>query len=154
MCGTGTICLRCTASYIPDRSNNRTKHCNPLDVYPPLFFNVPVQVTSLLTHLSLSLSLCLIFSSLPSDPPSHSKFLVTFPYPYSNGLLHNGHAFPLSEAKFVVWFKPMNEFSSLSLSESYCAGKPVQRAPTSSHQNCCNVETFHALMWMMGKQQQ
>ena len=32
------------------------------------------------------------------DDSSREKFLTTFPYPYSNGHLHIGHAFSLSKA--------------------------------------------------------
>jgi len=39
----------------------------------------------------------------PGD--TREKFMVTFPYPYSNGHLHIGHAFSLTKSEFRAQFE-------------------------------------------------
>jgi leucyl-tRNA synthetase len=54
------------------------------------------------------------------------KFLVTFPYPYSNGMLHIGHAFSLTKAVFRAQFERHQGKNVLFPFAFHCTGMPIQ----------------------------
>jgi leucyl-tRNA synthetase len=54
------------------------------------------------------------------------KFLCTFPYPYSNGKLHLGHAFTISKAEFAAGFKRLDGFRCLYPFGFHTTGMPIQ----------------------------
>lgn len=54
------------------------------------------------------------------------SFLVTFPYPYSNGLLHCGHAFSLTKAVFRAQFERHQGKNVLFPFAFHCTGMPIQ----------------------------
>ncbi len=54
------------------------------------------------------------------------KFIVTFPYPYSNGHLHLGHAFSLTKAVFRAQFERNRGKNSLFPFAFHCTGMPIQ----------------------------
>ncbi|KAL7478746.1 hypothetical protein ACHAW6_004502 [Cyclotella cf. meneghiniana] len=56
------------------------------------------------------------------------KFIVTFPYPYSNGNLHLGHAFSLTKAVFRAQFERNRGKNSLFPFAFHCTGMPIQAA--------------------------
>eukprot|EP00578_Thalassiosira_sp_NH16_P016934 CAMPEP_0181125480 /NCGR_PEP_ID=MMETSP1071-20121207/27075_1 /TAXON_ID=35127 /ORGANISM="Thalassiosira sp., Strain NH16" /LENGTH=1112 /DNA_ID=CAMNT_0023210931 /DNA_START=116 /DNA_END=3451 /DNA_ORIENTATION=+ len=56
------------------------------------------------------------------------KFIVTFPYPYSNGHLHLGHAFSLTKAVFRAQFERNRGKNSLFPFAFHCTGMPIQAA--------------------------
>lgn len=57
-----------------------------------------------------------------------SKFLVTFPFPYSNGNLHIGHAFSLTKAVFRAQFERHRGKNVLFPFAFHCTGMPIQAA--------------------------
>ena len=62
-----------------------------------------------------------------ADPdPSRESFLVTFPYPYSNGHLHIGHAFSLTKAIFRAQFERHQGKNVLFPFAFHCTGMPIQ----------------------------
>lgn len=60
------------------------------------------------------------------NPSSDEKFIVTFPYPYSNGHLHLGHAFSLTKAVFRAQFERNRGKNSLFPFAFHCTGMPIQ----------------------------
>jgi len=54
------------------------------------------------------------------------KFIVTFPYPYSNGMLHIGHAFSLTKAVFRAQFESHQGKNVLFPFAFHCTGMPIQ----------------------------
>lgn len=58
--------------------------------------------------------------------PSKESFLVTFPYPYSNGHLHIGHAFSLTKAVFRAQFERHRGKNVLFPFAFHCTGMPIQ----------------------------
>jgi leucyl-tRNA synthetase len=71
-------------------------------------------------------------SALMSDEKMESgKFLVTFPYPYSNGMLHIGHAFSLTKAVFRAQFERHQGKNVLFPFAFHCTGMPIQAVSTS-----------------------
>jgi len=54
------------------------------------------------------------------------SFLVTFPYPYSNGHLHIGHAFSLTKAVFRAQFERHQGKNVLFPFAFHCTGMPIQ----------------------------
>ena len=56
------------------------------------------------------------------------KFIVTFPYPYSNGHLHIGHAFSLTKAVFRAQFERNRGKNVLFPFAFHCTGMPIQAA--------------------------
>jgi leucyl-tRNA synthetase len=63
-----------------------------------------------------------------STGQSKEKFIVTFPYPYSNGNLHLGHAFSLTKAVFRAQFERNRGKNSLFPFAFHCTGMPIQAA--------------------------
>mmetsp|Transcript_26852 Transcript_26852/g.57098 ORF Transcript_26852/g.57098 Transcript_26852/m.57098 type:complete len:1117 (-) Transcript_26852:148-3498(-) len=66
------------------------------------------------------------FECDPAD--RREKFIVTFPYPYSNGHLHLGHAFSLTKAVFRAQFERNRGKNSLFPFAFHCTGMPIQAA--------------------------
>ena len=60
------------------------------------------------------------------NPSDDDKFIVTFPYPYSNGHLHLGHAFSLTKAVFRAQFERNRGKNSLFPFAFHCTGMPIQ----------------------------
>lgn len=58
--------------------------------------------------------------------PSKESFMVTFPYPYSNGHLHIGHAFSLTKAIFRAQFERHQGKNVLFPFAFHCTGMPIQ----------------------------
>jgi len=56
------------------------------------------------------------------------KFMVTFPYPYMNGLLHIGHAFSLTKSVFAAHFERLNGKNAIFPFGFHCTGMPIQAA--------------------------
>jgi leucyl-tRNA synthetase len=56
------------------------------------------------------------------------KFLVTFPYPYMNGVLHVGHAFTISKAEFAAGFQRLQGKRVLFPFGFHCTGMPIAAA--------------------------
>lgn len=61
------------------------------------------------------------------DSPD-DKFIVTFPYPYMNGVLHIGHAFSLTKAVFRAQFERNRGKNVLFPFAFHCTGMPIQAA--------------------------
>ena len=66
-----------------------------------------------------------VFESDPGDG-SKESFLVTFPYPYSNGHLHIGHAFSLTKAVFRAQYERHCGKNVLFPFAFHCTGMPIQ----------------------------
>lgn len=60
------------------------------------------------------------------DGEKEEKFIVTFPYPYSNGHLHLGHAFSLTKSVFRAQFERNRGKNSLFPFAFHCTGMPIQ----------------------------
>jgi leucyl-tRNA synthetase len=54
------------------------------------------------------------------------SFFVTFPYPYSNGHLHIGHAFSLTKAVFRAQYERHQGKNVLFPFAFHCTGMPIQ----------------------------
>lgn len=54
------------------------------------------------------------------------KFLATFPYPYSNGFLHLGHAFTVTKAEFAVGYRRLTGARCLFPFGFHTTGMPIQ----------------------------
>lgn len=68
-----------------------------------------------------------VFESDASDEKKE-KFLVTFPFPYSNGHLHIGHAFSLTKSVFRAQFERHLGKNVLFPFAFHCTGMPIQAA--------------------------
>ena len=66
------------------------------------------------------------FECDPDQSDGKEKFMVTFPYPYSNGHLHLGHAFSLTKAVFRSPFERNRGKNSLFPFAFHCTGMPIQ----------------------------
>lgn len=62
----------------------------------------------------------------PSDDKDKETFMVTFPYPYSNGHLHIGHAFSLTKAIFRAQYERHLGKQVLFPFAFHCTGMPIQ----------------------------
>ena len=62
------------------------------------------------------------------DGSKKESFMVTFPYPYSNGHLHIGHAFSLTKAVFRAQFERHQGKNVLFPFAFHCTGMPIQAA--------------------------
>jgi len=60
--------------------------------------------------------------------PGQEKFMVTFPYPYMNGLLHLGHAYSLTKAVFAAHYQRLLGKKVLFPFGFHCTGMPIQAA--------------------------
>ena len=74
-----------------------------------------------------------VFQSDHSDAHKE-KFIVTFPFPYSNGHLHIGHAFSLTKSVFRAQFERHLGKNVLFPFAFHCTGMPIQ-AVSSLHLN-------------------
>lgn len=61
-----------------------------------------------------------------ADGTDEESFLVTFPYPYSNGHLHIGHAFSLTKAVFRAQYERHQGKNVLFPFAFHCTGMPIQ----------------------------
>ena len=61
-----------------------------------------------------------------ASAPGDEKFMVTFPYPYSNGHLHIGHAFSLTKAVFRAQYERHLGKNVLFPFAFHCTGMPIQ----------------------------
>lgn len=59
---------------------------------------------------------------------SKPKFLVTFPYPYVNGLLHLGHALTSARAEFIARYKRLRGYNVLWAQGWHLTGSPIVAA--------------------------
>lgn len=62
------------------------------------------------------------------DGSKKESFMVTFPYPYSNGHLHIGHAFSLTKAIFRAQYERHQGKNVLFPFAFHCTGMPIQAA--------------------------
>jgi leucyl-tRNA synthetase len=67
-----------------------------------------------------------VFDANPT--PGTESFMVTFPYPYSNGHLHIGHAFSLTKAIFRAQYERHQGKNVLFPFAFHCTGMPIQAA--------------------------
>lgn len=70
-------------------------------------------------------------SAFEEDAPEtgdsgQEKFMCTFPYPYSNGKLHLGHAFTVSKAEFAASYKRLTGARCLYPFGFHTTGMPIQ----------------------------
>jgi leucyl-tRNA synthetase len=68
-----------------------------------------------------------VFESDAADD-GKEKFIVTFPFPYSNGHLHIGHAFSLTKSVFRAQFERHMGKNVLFPFAFHCTGMPIQAA--------------------------
>jgi leucyl-tRNA synthetase len=61
----------------------------------------------------------------PDMPDDAEKFMCTFPYPYSNGKLHLGHAFTISKAEFASAYKRLTGARCLFPFGFHTTGMPI-----------------------------
>ena len=61
-----------------------------------------------------------------NEDDKREKFIVTFPYPYSNGHLHIGHAFSLTKAVFRAQYERHLGKNVLFPFAFHCTGMPIQ----------------------------
>lgn len=61
-----------------------------------------------------------------ANDESREKFIVTFPFPYSNGHLHIGHAFSLTKSVFRAQFERNLGKNVLFPFAFHCTGMPIQ----------------------------
>jgi tRNA synthetases class I (I, L, M and V) len=79
-----------------------------------------------------------------SDATSNTEsFLVTFPYPYMNGVLHIGHAFSLTKAVFRAQYERHLGKNVLFPFAFHCTGMPIQAVRYFVYEQCdCLVFLF------------
>lgn len=65
---------------------------------------------------------------------NNEHFLVTFPYPYMNGVLHIGHAFSLTKAVFRAQYERHQGKNVLFPFAFHCTGMPIQAVTYSTNQ--------------------
>lgn len=65
-----------------------------------------------------------VFNADPDE--TKESFLVTFPYPYSNGHLHIGHGFSLTKALFRAQYERHQGKNVLFPFAFHCTGMPIQ----------------------------
>ena len=75
-------------------------------------------------HLSDNSGQATAFEVNPDS--TKESFMVTFPYPYSNGHLHIGHAFSLTKAIFRAQFERHQGKNVLFPFAFHCTGMPIQ----------------------------
>lgn len=68
--------------------------------------------------------------------PDAESFMVTFPYPYSNGHLHIGHAFSLTKAVFRAQYERHQGKNVLFPFAFHCTGMPIQAVSTCAELVC------------------
>ena len=65
-----------------------------------------------------------VFEANPVE--GEESFMVTFPYPYSNGHLHIGHGFSLTKAIFRAQYERHKGKNVLFPFAFHCTGMPIQ----------------------------
>lgn len=75
------------------------------------------------------------------DEKNNEKFLTTFTYPYTNGLLHLGHAFSLSKAEFMTRYQRQKGKRALFPFGFHCTGMPIQAAANRIKMELANGQT-------------
>jgi leucyl-tRNA synthetase len=73
---------------------------------------------------------CAAFEANPEESKDRESFMVTFPYPYSNGHLHIGHAFSLTKAIFRAQYERHQGKNVLFPFAFHCTGMPIQAVRT------------------------
>lgn len=68
------------------------------------------------------------YSSMTYEEKNSGKFFNTFPYPYTNGKLHLGHAYSASKNEFATRFQKMNGKRVLFPFAFHCTGMPIAAA--------------------------
>ena len=93
------------------------------------------------------------FESNPinNDDQSSDKetFMVTFPYPYSNGHLHIGHAFSLTKAMFRAQFERNRGKNVLFPFAFHCTGMPIQAVSVFSVSSTTTLTTRTHLTFLL-----
>lgn len=69
-----------------------------------------------------------VFEVDPDEKHADPKYLITFPYPYMNGVLHVGHAFTLSKAEFAAGFQRLLGKRVCFPFGFHCTGMPIAAA--------------------------
>lgn len=67
----------------------------------------------------------IILNPIDNTPENNKKYFVTFPYPYTNGLIHLGHAFTILKAEFTARYKSINGFNILFPFSFHATGMPI-----------------------------
>ena len=67
-------------------------------------------------------------NKMSPEEKNKSKFLVTFPYPYMNGLLHLGHGFSLTKSEFQSRYQRTVGKNVLFPFSFHCTGMPIAAA--------------------------
>jgi leucyl-tRNA synthetase len=62
----------------------------------------------------------------PASPDPSSKYMVTFPFPYMNGVLHLGHTFTISKCEFAVGYQRLLGKQCLYPFGFHCTGMPIK----------------------------
>jgi isoleucyl-tRNA synthetase len=81
---------------------------------------------------------CGAFEANPLE--GEESFMVTFPYPYSNGHLHIGHAFSLTKAIFRAQFERHQGKNVLFPFAFHCTGMPIQAVSSSNKRKQKQIE--------------
>ena len=68
------------------------------------------------------------YSSMSFEEKNEGKFFNTFPYPYTNGRLHLGHAYSSSKNEFATRFQKMKGKRVLFPFSFHCTGMPIAAA--------------------------
>ncbi|CAI2376860.1 unnamed protein product [Moneuplotes crassus] len=68
------------------------------------------------------------YSSMSFEEKNKGKFFNTFPYPYTNGRLHLGHAYSSSKNEFATRFEKMRGKRVLFPFSFHCTGMPIAAA--------------------------
>jgi len=68
------------------------------------------------------------YSTMSFEEKNESKFFSTFPYPYTNGRLHLGHAYSASKNEFITRFQRMKGKKALFPFSFHCTGMPIAAA--------------------------
>ena len=56
---------------------------------------------------------------------NHLKYMVTFPYPYMNGMLHLGHAYTLLSCDFMCRYYDLNGYNTIFPFAFHATGMPI-----------------------------
>jgi isoleucyl-tRNA synthetase len=90
------------------------------------------------------------FEATPVE--GQESFMVTFPYPYSNGHLHIGHAFSLTKAIFRAQYERHLGKNVLFPFAFHCTGMPIQAVRNDWNCNCnvlLSVSSQSVSLWIV-----
>ncbi len=59
-------------------------------------------------------------------PSPDTTYMVTFPFPYMNGVLHLGHTFTITKAEFAVGYQRLRGKQCLYPFGFHCTGMPIK----------------------------